>query len=210
MNEELWPLSREALARMVAWAKKQPTLSDCSQVIDMLNYQFRGINNPEAFAMIDSITSHFKEEANRKAAEEAVAYAENLLKKHFDMPEINATDEQIAAAITKIAISETMQSKRDWGGIYRILVDSCKWPPAYKDFERKVKRLEEMGLLNGVPQEKAFDYQGLQTGISMEWPDSYKKWLSKTSGDNRFEHRRDVAILFLKYLQIEAARPSDY
>lgn len=197
----LWPVPRETLAEMVKYAKSKPTLADAQPHIGLLEYCFRGINNSEAFKMIDSITHHFKKEADEELARKAEEYVDKLLRARLHLPQLDVTDEQVAAAIVQTATDDIMESKRDWGGFYIILSGpECKWTTSYKDFERKVKRLKDEGLLK-LPKNKDFDYGALQQGIQPYWPKTYIEWLKKTDGGSVLEHRREVATKFLNNLK---------
>lgn len=198
----LWPVPRKTLALMVEYAKSMPTLADARPFIGLLENCFRGINNSEAFNMIDSITLHFKKEADEELERKTEEYVDNFLRVHLNLPKLNITDELVAAAIVQTAKDDIMESKRDWGGFYIILSGpECKWATSYKDFERKVNRLKEMRLLKDLPKDKDFTYIALQQGIEPYWPKAYTKWLKKTDGTSVFEHRREVATKFLNNLK---------
>ena len=207
---DIWPISREVLLSCVKYAKRQPCYEEAKQVEALLNNLFRGCNNTEAFDLIDSIPYYFKEERDRLAEERASARMEKIIRKRMNLPEILVDDEQIDVAITKITNDPIMNSRRDWGGIGRILIDFCGWPDVKKDFEHKVMRMKQMGFLKNLPADKDFTYQALQAGLSSDWPNSYKEWLIKTDGDNTFEHRREVAKTFLDYLKNQQRQAFDY
>jgi hypothetical protein len=198
----LWPVPRETLAEMVKYAKSMPTLVDARPHIGLLEHCFRGINNSEAFKMIDSITHHFKKEADEERARMTKECVEEFMRVHLHLPQHDVTDEQVAAAIVQTATNVIMESKRDWGGFYIILSGpECKWTTDYKDFERKVKRLKDEGLLKHLPKDKDFSYVALQQGIQPYWPKTYIEWLKKTDGGSVLEHRREVATKFLNNLK---------
>ena len=197
-----WPIPRETLAEMVKDIKKLPTLADARPCINIIERRFRGINNPEAFLMIDSITQHFTDEADEAVARRAKEYVDKFMRAHLNLSQLDVTDEQVATAIVQTAKDDIMESKRDWGGFYIILSGTeCKWATSYKDFERKVNRLKKMRLLKDLPKDKDFTYIALQQGIEPYWPKAYTKWLKKTDGTSVFEHRREVATKFLNNLK---------
>ena len=194
---ELWPMPRGEVLELVKFAKTRPSLADVQAIIDFLNMRFRGVTNPEAFEMIDSIASHFTEEVRQQMEEKMRQYADRVIRSRLNLPEMNLADDgQIAAAVTD-TVPVMSGGHRDWAGIYRILVDFCGWPQNYKAFERRVKRLD----LKGMPRDKAFHYQGLSQGLSVFWPKTYREWMSCVDGDSTFEHRREVATVFLQHLK---------
>ncbi len=196
-RSEIWPMPRSELLELVKYAKMQPSLADVQVIIDFLNIRFRGVANPEAFELIDSIAYHFKEEVRQQMEERMRQYADRVIRSRLNLPEMGlADDEQIAAAIME-TVPAMSGGHRDWAGIYRVLVDFCGWPQNYKAFEKRVKRLG----LKGMPRDKAFHYQGLAQGISVFWPKTYKEWMTCVDRDSTFEHRREVATVFLQHLK---------
>ena len=202
IDTTIWPIPRETLAGMVKHTKSLPDYDNARPVIELLEFCFRGVNNSEAFDMIDSITAHFKEEVEKRAAEKAIAYVEKLLRAQYNSPELFVNDEQMAKSIMLTVKDPLFESKRDWGGIYIILASSyCKLVTSYKELERKVDGLKKSKLLKNIPKDKDFDYGSLQKGIDTCWPKTHQEWLKKTDGDKTFVHRLDVANLFLKHLK---------
>lgn len=202
IDTSIWPIPCDTLAEMVKYVKSMPTLADAQPHIGLLEHVFRGINNSKAFEMIDSITLHFKKEVEEKLARKAKEYVDTIMRAHLNLPRLDITDEQVAAAIVQTATDDIMESKRDWGGFYIILSGpECKWTTDYKDFERKVKRLKDEGLLKHLPKDKDFSYVALQQGIQPYWPKTYIEWLKKTDGGSVLEHRREVATKFLNNLK---------
>lgn len=61
-NDILWPMARASVECIVEYAKEQPSIEAARPFIGLLEKQFRGVNNKDAFELIDSITQHFKEE----------------------------------------------------------------------------------------------------------------------------------------------------
>ena len=135
---------------------------------------------------------------------------DKMVRQHLNFPELDLTDEQIAVAIMQTVLDSVMQSSRDWAGIFRVLVDKCHWPDVSKDFERRIQRMKEMGLLKDIPSDKDFDYQALQTGLPIDKKYKYEDWLRSTSNDNTFTHRRDVATKFYDYLKAQQNQSPSY
>ena len=194
VSADIWPMPRSEVVHVVTYAKGMPSFADAKPMIAYLEHRFRGVNNPEAFELIDSINKHFTEEVQRQSEEKLMLYADRIIKARLGLPELSVSDEEVAAAI--LLTAPKMRGRRDWAGIYRILVDLCNWPKVFKDFERKVERLNDMGLLEGMPSDKSFDYQGLQQGLSIDWPDTYIGWKKKMDADETLAHRREIATLF--------------
>ena len=193
-----WPIPRDVVIKEVAFAKERPTLKDAQCIIDFLNVTFRGVYNPEAFELIDSIEKHFKESNDKIIRETTQNTVENFLNQEFGQAIIDVDDEQIEVAI--LQTTEVMASKRDWAGIFIILKDFCKWPKQYKDFEERVKRLN----LPNFPKHLSFDYTALHQGFDGKWPREYKKWLTYSGEDVNFDQRKRVADKFLKNLKLQA------
>ena len=61
-NDILWPMPRASVEYIVEYAKEQPSIEAARPFIGLLEKQFRGVNNKDAFELIDSIIQHFKEE----------------------------------------------------------------------------------------------------------------------------------------------------
>lgn len=209
-NDAFWPMSREMLELFVNRAKSLPTLTEARIIIDLLNCAFRGVYNKEAFDMIDSITSHFKEESDQKLLKELEDRMDKMVRQHLNFPELDLTDEQIAVAIMQTVQNSVMQSSRDWAGIFRILVDKCHWSDVFKEFERRIQRMKEMGLLKDIPSDKDFDYQALQTGLPIDKKYKYEDWLRLTKKDAMFTHRRNVATTFYNFLKTQQNQSPNY
>lgn len=171
-----------------------------------------GVTSSEILEAIQSISDRFvfeDRELRRKAIEEDLRRRGTLLQESID-----AEDDQIIAAIKKTL--PKFQSDRDWGGIYRILVDCCAFPPNISDF---VRRFDNMGIfpkdncINGIKRRgipsisereyygHRFAYQALQKGINNSWPKTYIGWLNCYITDRDFISRRDLATLFYKNLK---------
>ena len=129
---------------------------------------------------------------------------------------INATDEQIVKAIKRTLIE--FESEKDWGGVYRILVDYCQhlgftatktsfvrqfakmgiYPKddVVKDIDRSMPPAIYKDEYNGNP----FSYYAIDKGVGTYWPSSYEEWKTSDITSNDFIQRRKIANLFLKNL----------
>lgn len=194
-NPNLWPVPREELEVLVRQAKRLPTYKDAAPWLELMERDFRGVYNPEAFAMIDSVERHFIEQDRQQLKEEISQQVNRAFNEHFRQDGFELSDESVAAAI--YATTKYMRNKADWGGLYRILVDYCKWPMAYKDFEIRQQKLNLK-----LSQKIAFDYQSLVKGFGRNWPKTYRGWQTyDTSDDPTLDHRRRVATKFLENLK---------
>lgn len=173
-----------------------------------------GVCSPEIIAKISSITDRFKDEENEMLRK---LMAEDLRRRGImDQQKIDASDEQIVTAI-KLTLPK-FESDRDWGGIYRILVDFCNhlgFKAVKTDF---VKRFALMGiyptdkiakdLVRNVPSaikgtewhEHKFSYSAVQKGIDSTWPTSYKEWEESDIINRDFLDRKSIAKIFLDNL----------
>lgn len=174
-----------------------------------------GVTSHEVMEAIQSISDRFVEE-DRAMRKKAI---EEELRRHGTMPldSIDADDDQIVAAIKKTL--PKFNSDKDWGGIYRILVECCDFPSAYSDF---VRRFDDMGIYPtddvvkgikrcGIPAiserdyyNHRFSYQALQKGIKTTWPKTYMGWMNSQITDHDFIDRRSIATIFYKSLKTEA------
>jgi len=183
------------IAKIVAHAKSLPTYDDARPIVECLYAICRGMYNPEIHDMIESIKVHFQNEIENKWKSEIQKIVDRRINNLIGGSELNVDDEQITKAINHI--ESIMDSHRDWGAIYRILVDYCGWPSKYKDFEKRINLLH-LNLNDNV----SFTYQGLQMGISPNWPKTFKEWLIiRNDDDTVFEHRKKIATAFQNYLK---------
>ena len=173
-----------------------------------------GATSSEILEAIQSISDRFvleDRELRKKAIEEDLR-RRGLM----NLEPIDADDDQIIQAIKKTL--HQFQSDRDWGGIYRILVDFCDFPPKYSDFVRRfdrmgiypsdntIKGIKRMGIPSISEREyydKRFNYQALQKGIQSEWPPTYIGWMNSHITDQGFISRRNIATKFYKNLKAE-------
>lgn len=201
-NEGPKPMPREELLWLVEYAKNLDCLRSAMPYISLLESRHRGINDPEVWALIDSIKNHYVEDVEKKADERAQErydrQLKHFLKTHFNVPELgHLDDEQIIAAIHQI--ESHIKGHSSWCAIYIVLVSKCGWPRNYDGFQARVDRL--IGLK--LPKEKCFTYQGLQKGWNEGWPKEYNDWLTFQDGDATFEKQKSLAEIFLKHLEIQ-------
>lgn len=161
----------------------------------------RGENSEEKWKAIDSIDDYYNKEIQRQAFEEATIVVREEVRNLLNPVQLDVDEEAIAIAIERTVNTKVFTSRRDWAGIYIILTSRCGWDNAFKRFECEYNKLVELyPRLRRLPSKKAFDYQGLQQGLSIEWPNSYSGWLTCTIKDNTFIHRKAVADAFLECL----------
>ena len=169
-----------------------------------------GVSSDKVLPVINSITKRFVEE-EREIIKQCID--ERLRKQGIiGLQMIYAEDDQIVEAI-KMTLPH-FKSDWDWGGIYRILVDTCQFPSTKTDF---VKRMAEIGIYaedNTVkfsrpipPSIKKdeycnhpFSYQNVQKGISTHWPATYQEWLRTPNPDQDLCNRISIATVFYNNL----------
>lgn len=173
-----------------------------------------GVTSHEVLEAIQSISNRFAEEdreMRRKAIEEDLRRRGTIA-----LDSIDADDDQILKAIKKTL--PKFNSDKDWGGIYRILVDFCNFPLAYSDF---VRRFDDMGIYPtddivtgikrcGIPAisereyyNHRFSYQALQKSIKNDWPQTYIGWTNSYKTDRDFISRKNIATIFYNNLKAE-------
>ena len=173
-----------------------------------------GVTSPEILEAIQSIRDRFIEE-DRKTRQQLI---EEELRRNGTLSHetIDADEDQIISAIKKTL--RHFQSDRDWGGVYRILVDYCNFPFKFSDF---VKRFDKMGIyptddvVKGIERrtipaisvqeyyDHKFSYQALQKGIGTNWPEKYIGWMNSHKEDHDFINRKKIATIFYKNLKAE-------
>lgn len=171
-----------------------------------------GVTSHEVLETIQSISNRFVEEdreLRRKVIEEELHRRGTIA-----LDSIDADDIQIVAAIKKTL--PKFNSDKDWGGIYRILVDCCYFPSKYSDFVRrfdnmgiyptdnvvKVKRLSIPAISERDYCNHRFSYQALQKALNDKWPQTYYGWMNSFITDRDFTSRRDIATNF--YINLKA------
>ena len=129
LSEDLWWAKR---AKSVPYPEaKDMQLLLLSRAVEV------GVSSPDVMDVIDGMLDHFVEE-ERKMKRELMA--EELRRKGILQQEkIDADDDQIVKAI-KWTLPK-FKSDRDWGGIYRILVDNCDFHHGTSDFVTRIDRM---------------------------------------------------------------------
>jgi hypothetical protein len=164
--------------------------------------------------IITSMTARFADEEREMLRKRMDEYVRRL--GILEQQRIDATDEQIVKAI-KWTLKD-FESERDWGGIYRILVDYCH----HRGFTSKktsfVRRFATMGI---YPKDNAvkdivrsspptiykdeyygylFSYSAIDKGVNTYWPSSFIEWQKSDITTNDFIARKKIASLFLENL----------
>lgn len=86
----LTPMPIDEVRLLADYAKRRPSYEKAWPIIDYLNERFRGIYDPEAFEVIDSITKHFKDDNERLLKAQMQSYIERLARSG-EIPHDNAT-----------------------------------------------------------------------------------------------------------------------
>ncbi len=170
----------------------------------------------EIMGTITSISEYFADEDRRMQREliESELRRKGALRKET----IDAEDNQIVFAIKRTL--PKFKSERDWGGIYRILVDLCDFPSTKTDFVRSMARLgiyaedDTVKITRSMPPAirgdewcgNSFTYQSLQKGVKTTWPETYYEWMQSDIKDRDFTDRRDIATKFREELLYAVSR----
>lgn len=208
MSKEYTPMTVSEVSHYVEIAKKLPR--DEAEIIQRALYMRAiesGCTSPEIFGLIQSISDRFVDE-DRQMRREAI---ENDMRRNGFLKEehIDVDDDQIISAIRKIL--PKFKSERDWGGVYRILVDFCDFPATKADF---VRRFARMGIYpddSFVKIERSmpptirgtewcghvFSYQAIVKGCPDGWPQTYKGWKISNINSRDFIARFEIATTFL-------------
>ncbi len=214
MLQEFSPLSVSDVRYWVKASKTMPR-NDVETIQRFLRQRALDCGCEEGVSLlISSMTDRFVDEEREmlRARIDARIRRNEFLEKQ----RIEATDDQIVKAI-KRTLPE-FESKKDWGGIYRILVDYCQHLGFTATKTTFVKRFAKMGIYpeddivknidhtvpptiykneyNGLP----FSYYAIDKGVNAYWPPSYKEWETCDENSNDFIARRKIAVLFLKKL----------
>lgn len=204
-RNDMWPMPRETLLRSLEYAKGSLNYDAAKPVEDHLRYIFGLSSNAEAYELIDSIRAHFKEkdEALRmEAYREQARKDDEAYRKFRERHLLYLYEEQEARAIVWITKQEVWKYRNDWGAIFRVLVDKCNWPPKKEEFEGRIKRLKDLGLLRDISPEAEYDYQAMNGGRKGEgWPATYDGWMAKHDPDTVLKHRREVARTLFCYMK---------
>jgi hypothetical protein len=213
--KEYSPISLSEVQHYVDLCKNVPRdQAEVMQKFLMRRALETGVTSHEVLEKIQSISDRFVEEdkeMRRKLIEEELRRRGTIA-----LEPIEADDDQIVKAIKKTL--PKFNSDKDWGGIYRILVECCHFPPNYSDFVRK---FDEMGIFPadntvkgikrcGIPaiserdyHNHRFNYQALQKSIENDWPKTYIGWMNSHNTDRDFTSRRDIATIFYKNIKAE-------
>ena len=208
MTNENFPLSLAEARWWAKFASKLPRRDAELVQRGLLQHALDGgCSSPEIHEIIDSITDRFVEEdriERKKILEEKLLRSGALQLEH-----IEADDDQIIIAIKRTL--PKFQSDRDWGGVYRILVDYCEFPAMKTKF---VRRFAKMGIYPNDDYVKnldrplppsirgsewhdhPFSYQAIQKGIDNAWPAHYPAWFNNTIDSRDFIDRRSIATTF--------------
>ena len=164
--------------------------------------------------VISGMTDRFADEERemlRKRMDEHIRQISILEKQRID-----ATDEQMIKAIKWTL--PYFESEKDWGGIYRILVDYCQHEGFTATKTSFVRRFAKMGIypkddvVKDLDQSvspaiykdeydgKFFSYYAIDKGVGAYWPSSYREWQTSNITTNDFIARRKIASIFLKNL----------
>ena len=214
MQQEYRPLS---MLDVLYWQKvsKQMPKDDVEQLQRFLRQRALDCGCEEGVpAVISGMVDRFADEERdmlRKRMDEHIRRLGIVEQKR-----INATDDQIVNAI-KLTLKD-FESEKDWGGIFRILVDYCQHLGFTATKTVFVRRFAKMGIYpkddvlkyidrtvppaiykdeyNGNP----FSYYAIDKGVGAYWPVSYDEWKTSDITTNDFLQRRNIAALFLKNL----------
>lgn len=171
-----------------------------------------GVESPKVNDVIYSITDRFVDEDNEMRRQ----IMENDLRRRgvLQQEDIEAEDEQIIEAI-KLTLPK-FQSDRDWGGVYRILVDFCNkcgFKAQKTDFVRRLATMgvypQDMKVEHLLPatikgddwHDHRFSYEAIKKGVSTSWPATFYEWERSELQTRDFIARRKIATTFLKNLR---------
>ena len=207
MNKEYSPVSYAEARHYVDIAKKLPrSEAVVLQRVLLRRAQEAGVSSDNVYPLIYSITDRFVEEENemrRKIMEDEIRRKGIMSEETID-----ADDDQIVAAI-KMTLPK-FKSDWDWGGVYRVLVSCCDFPPVKTDFVRRMARMRIYPKDNiveitnrSVPaiyQDEyhghPFSYQAVQRGCPNDWPQHYREWRNSDIPSNDFSDRKAIAAIF--------------
>jgi hypothetical protein len=196
MQDKNESISLIQLESMIHYAKSRPSYEYAKPIEDFLYWQYREKGTPEIFAMIDSISQHFKEQNEEVTAERIARLVMRRMHPQVEVDNIDVTDEQIANAIMKVMTLFSVGTQ--WVAIYRILVDFCSFPKEITDFCDKIDTL-------GLPRDISFpcDYQAIQKPMGGIFAMPYVNWLKyrPAEGDKMFKRQKKVADTLYQLLK---------
>lgn len=196
-------------------ASKEMTKENVEKLQNFLRQRALDCGCEEGVSLaIKSLTDRFADEERKELRRRMDEYIRRMW--IMEQQSINATDEQIVKAI-KWTLSD-FESKKDWGGVYRILVDYCQHLGFTATKTTFVKRFAKMGIYPeddtvkdidrsmppAIYKEEykgfSFSYYAIDKGVGAYWPSSYDDWKTSDITSNDFVQRRKIATLFLKNL----------
>lgn len=214
MQQEYRPLS---MLDVLYWLKvsKQMPRDDVEQLQRFLRQRALDCGCEEGVsAVISGMTERFADEEREMLRKRMDEYVRRL--GIAEQQRIDATDEQIVKAI-KWTLND-FESEKDWGGLYRILVDYCQHLGFTATKTVFVRRFAKMGI---YPKDEVvkdidrslppaiykdeyngnlFSYYAIDKGVGAYWPSSYKDWQTCEITSNDFIQRRKIAAIFLRNL----------
>ena len=213
MESEYRPLS---MLDVLYWDKvsRQMPRNDVEQLQRLLQRRALDCGCEEGVpAVISGLTDRFVDEERDEMRKQIAEYVRR--QGIIEQQRIDATDEQIVAAIKKTL--PDFGSDWDWGGVYRILVDYCnhlgfsatktKFVERFarmciypKDSVVQVERSAPPALYQDDYCGHPFSYQAIQKGVDAYWPASYQDWKTSDITTNDFIARRNIAATFLRNL----------
>lgn len=214
MKQEYRPLS---MLDVLYWQKvsRQMPRDDVEQLQRFLRQRALDCGCDEGVSVvISSMTDRFADDEREMLRKRMDEYVRRL--GIAEQQRIDATDEQIVKAI-KWTLND-FESEKDWGGIYRILVDYCQHLGFTSTKTAFVRRFAKMGIYpkDAVVKDidrslspaiykdeyngNLFSYYAIDKGIGAYWPSSYNEWKTSDITSNDFIQRRKIAALFLKNL----------
>ena len=214
MEQEYRPLSMLEVRYWIQASKKMPR-DDVERLQRFLRQRALDCGCEEGVSeVISSLTDRFADEEREMLRKRMDEYVRRM--GIMEQQRINATDNQIVQAI-KWTLKD-FESEKDWGGIYRILVDYCQHLGFTATKTNFVRRFAKMGIYpkdnivkdldrslspaiykdeyNGNP----FSYYAIDKGVGAYWPISYDDWKTSEITTADFIQRKKIATLFLKNL----------
>ncbi len=214
MEQEFSPLSMSD-ARYWLQASKTMPRGDVENLQRFLRQRALDCGYEEGVpAILTSMTARFQDEEMEMLRKRTDEYVRRL--GILEQQRIDATDEQIVKAI-KWTLKD-FESNKDWGGIYRILVDYCHHLGFTSEKTKFVKRFARMGIYPNDNVVKdidrpcppaiskdeycgfVFSYYAIDKGVGPYWPSSFIEWQKSDRTTNDFIARKKIAALFLKNL----------
>lgn len=215
MNEAYTPVTRSEARHFAKIAEGLPRENvTLLQGILYRRISEAGCESDEVLGIVDGMTERFVEEDREMRRQ--LMLGELRLQGTLEQERIEADDDQIITAIKRTL--PKFKSTRDWGGIYRILVDFCDFPSVKTDFTQRFWRMgiyatDSPACLEGFTRDAPpaiykeeygdhpFGYQVMQRGCPANWPATYYEWQKRDLPNRDFEDRKLIARLFLENLR---------